>query len=101
MTTSRRIFVRPDIAIPWYHEIAGTLPTQLNFTNQLNVAYVATGKLIDRVISVTPTVYTVTIEWDSIESMNEHYADPITIAHFAERDAYNESNGITNSVSVY
>ena len=66
---------------------------------QLSIEYLATGKIIDRIISITPTTLTIYIEWDSIESMAQHYNDPITIDHFAERDAYNLLNGIESSLT--
>ena len=95
-----RVFTRPNINIPWYHDIHKSAITYLKFENRLFMEYLVTGKIIDRVFDYTDTTLTVVIEWNSIESMNQHYSDPITIAHFADRDEYNSINGIETSLTL-
>lgn len=95
-----RVFTRSDITIPWYHDEHGSLKSSVDFDEQLSIKYLTTGKIIDRIISTTPTAITVIIEWENEQSMNEHYNDPIVIAHFAARDAYNSLNGITNTFNI-
>jgi hypothetical protein len=99
MTTTHRTFTRSNSDTPWYHETSDATASQINFDNQLSVAYLATGKIIERTISETPTTLIIAIQWDSVESMNEHYSDPITLAHFAERDVYNTANGIETTLT--
>ena len=97
--TTTRVFTRPSISVPWYHETPEAASASTTFNNHLKFAYYDTGKLIDRIFSAAPLTYTVTIEWDSVESVNEHYSDPVTLEHFARRDAYNAANGITTTLT--
>jgi uncharacterized protein (DUF1330 family) len=95
-----REFKRPDITIPWYHDEHHSSKSSIDFDEHLSIKYMATGKIIDRFVHGTSTTINVVIEWENEESMNEHYNDPVVIAHFANRDAYNSLHGITTTLSI-
>jgi hypothetical protein len=84
MTTTHRTFTRSNSATPWYHQTSVATASQINFDNQLSVAYLATGKIIERTISETPTTLIIAIQWDSVESMNVT-VDPRELGEIIEK----------------
>lgn len=96
MIITTRTFTKTSNSIPWHYE---QLNDALLFQVRLTEDFINTGKILykDVDISFDGLTMTVSIHWDSIESMNEHFNDPLNVIYFAERDTYNNYTNITMS----
>ena len=92
-----RTFTRPDASIPWHFEV---IEQNQEFLKILTERYMNTEKIIHRYVSFSDLVMTVNIYWDSIQSYNEHNADPDFQEYFRLRDAYNTALNITDTVEI-
>ena len=88
-----RTFTRPNTDVLFWAAAPGT-------KSAIDAAYVATGKLLS-VTRHVPTDKSLTqvIEYvfANVEALDEFAADPSLLTVVTERDAYNATNGITNS----
>jgi hypothetical protein len=96
MIMTSRTFTRPSISVPWHTE---QIADSLLFKSRLNLDFEDTGKILSRDadISIDGLIMTVTILWDSVESMNSHFDDPRNAQYFADRIEYNNSANIVMS----
>lgn len=96
MIVTIRTFTRKSTLVPWHHE---QIPGGLLFSTRLDENFVATGKILNRDVhfSVDDLIMTVTIYWDTLDSVNSHFNDPLNYQYFHDRDAYNEANDIVMS----
>lgn len=98
MILTTRTFERPSTDVPWHWEFLSTQNEA--FIDKFILEYINTGRIITRSVEDFGTKYEVNIVWSDRESMESHYNDEINLVYFSERDAYNQSVGITDTFLV-
>lgn len=93
--------VRPSTDVD-FHSVTGDDAESVNFRKHWAATYKSTGKLlyVNHEMSEDQLTQTTTFLWDSEESCNEAWADPVFVAMRESRKAYHDANGITISEKV-
>jgi hypothetical protein len=87
-------FVRPSVDVPWVYE-TWTPEFRAEHAEYINTKYGVTGKRTGSFeISEDGLLLTQTHAFASAEAHAEFCADPYLIEMLAQRNAYNEANGI-------
>jgi len=91
--------VRPSTDVPFFSPL-GTDDEAVQFRAHWEQAYKSTGKLLllDQQLSIDQLTQTTVFFWDCEESYTNAMLDPIVAAHWAVREAHNDTNGIVQTV---
>lgn len=87
-----RVFNRPSTDVAFY-------VADPEFRNYYEATYVATNKAIsvNDMLSEDGLQRTFSTTWVDEATWNAYDQDPVCVAHFTARNAYNQANGITSS----
>lgn len=90
--------IRPSLEIPFFRPRSENSPLSQEVRDYIDSNYLATGKQLfsEQTVSDNGLELTTIVIWDSMESEQEFFQDPVVIENFVNvRAAYFAANGIT------